>query len=146
MALCGSEGKLVPICSNGHVMHLECLKGWVRSREDPSCPTCRDPYLSEMKAFFQDNPYVHQPPSPGPTPNPFDFPAPPQVIMNQLLAQAFTQRRAGTVTTTRTVQTIPGGYMHVETVRGAPFRRPQYYFPRPRVPPLLHPRAFPRRV
>ena len=149
VALCGNEGKLVPICSNGHRMHLECLKGWVRSREEPSCPSCRDPYLSEMKAFFQDNPYVHQPPSPGPAPNPFDFPAPPQ-IMNQLLAQAYTQRHR-TVTTTRTVQAIPGGYMHVETVRGAPpapplltpraFRRPQYYFPRPPAP-----RAFPRRV
>lgn len=160
VSLCGNEGKIVPICANGHVMHLECLKGWVKNREEPSCPKCRDPYLTEMKAFFEDNPYIHQPPSPGPSPNPYDFGQTNPLLvqpgdfgqqgrMDHLLLQAYLQRQQIVrqvaprfVTTTRTVQNIPGGYMHVETVhsrsrrvpalmngRPLPRRQPRYFLP-----------------
>lgn len=142
VALCGNDGKLVPICANGHMMHLECLKGWVRNREKPSCPSCRDPYLSEMKDFFRDNPYVHQPPSPGPTPNPLEFGAPAPQVMDQLLAHAYMYNRqhhpSRTVTTSRTVRTVLNGNPATwgnppappPLMRPQPFRRrPQYFVP-----------------
>lgn len=135
-------------------MHLECLKGWVTNTAEPSCPECRDPYLTEMKAFFDDNPYVYQPPSPGPAPNPFDFatqqPMNPIGVMNQLMANVYMQQqhappraridrtsRDRVVTTTRTTQNfpVPGGYMHVETVRRGQTAT---------APPLLQPRRFRR--
>ncbi len=142
--MCGQDGKLVPICPNGHFMHLECLKGWVKNTAEPSCPECRDPYLTEMKAFFEDNPYEYQPPSPGPVPNPFDFATQGRPnsmgVMNQLMANVYMQQQHAPprmVTTTRTTQNfpVPGGYMHVETVRRGQTSAP---------PPLFQPRRFRR--
>lgn len=148
--MCGGDSKLVPICPNGHFMHVECLKGIATHQEEPHCPVCRDPYLSEMKSMFEENPFIYQPPSPGPAPGPFEFEGgiPPQQLMNQLLARAYMPPRRvmplrpRMVTTTRTLQSMPmqGGVMRVETVqrthgapplfRAVPRQRPHYHLPR----------------
>jgi len=69
VSMCGEEGELLPICAtNGHRMHRACIEGWVRNKEDPNCPACRDKYLTTMKQIFVTTPYQHRPLSPGPIP------------------------------------------------------------------------------
>lgn len=141
VAMCGNEGKIVPVCSNSHFMHLECLKGVLTHQESPTCPACRDPYLSEMKQLFQDTPFVYRPPSPGPPPNPLHF-QDGAFIANQMIPSPLGY--------------MPGRYMmRVETVhhhhhgRGRPFRgrqTPHYHgrIARSITPPDPHPPIRPR--
>jgi hypothetical protein len=56
--MCGHEDTdndhvLVPMCTNGHKMHWECLAAMLRSacqtKTRRSCPLCRDDYLERLK-------------------------------------------------------------------------------------------------
>lgn len=51
-----SSIKLVPVCAR-HKMHEPCLKEYVKHRETPECPMCRDTTLAVMKELFTVDPY-----------------------------------------------------------------------------------------
>lgn len=104
---CGQEGRLVPVCANGHRMHLECLQGLVSNNERPCCPQCRDPYLSELKALLVEHPYVHRPASPGPFPSQFHAPGPVLAHEAQLLQQMLAHQFLGPPTMPQGRPTAP---------------------------------------
>lgn len=49
--------KLVPVCGQGHMMHLPCVRDYVaKAKNELVCPLCRDPYLSQLRSIFVSTP------------------------------------------------------------------------------------------
>lgn len=48
--MCGGDGPLTAVCSNGHKMHAECIHALVKSTypTQPPCPLCRDQSLCSL--------------------------------------------------------------------------------------------------
>lgn len=55
---CEGTGKLVPVCTCNHYMHLDCLKNMVKNQQVTKCPMCRDDFLEELKQVFHTNSFV----------------------------------------------------------------------------------------
>jgi hypothetical protein len=61
VTFCDGTGKLVPVCSSGHFLHIECLKDLIKNQKETKCPLCRDGFLEELKQLFEINHYEAPP-------------------------------------------------------------------------------------